>query len=277
MRSAVCFVACLGLNAVSSLAATAVSFSPATLISSDNDISTVGTLVYAYNWNGTDATVNGVTFKGTRNTTTVGSDLSFPSPGPGCDFPPDFCAGGTTLSAAYQHLLGGAAYEDYEGDWWRLQLKGLVVGHSYHVQMWSMLSYYDQASTRISDSSGNSVTLKKDNTNDYGGRGQFTIGTFTANATTLTLTLTGIGPFIPDKGALLNAMQLRDITNVGVVAKSKNVTAVNNFGKGMIYDIQGRRIGVSVNGGLPHNGPAGILLLKSGASAEKVVTQGAIR
>ncbi len=196
-----------------------VSWGAATYITADNDISTSGTLLYAYNWNGTNATVNGVTFTGTRSVSTVGADLIL-TKGPApfflvCDLPADFISQGMSVSQEYKHLVGSAAYSDYEGDYFTVQLKRLISGHTYQVQIWSNDSYYDQASTKVSDPSGNSVTLKKNRTNGLGGEGQFTIGTFTASETSLTLTLGGVGPFIPDKGAMLNAIQVRDLSDGG--------------------------------------------------------------
>jgi fibronectin type 3 domain-containing protein len=187
---------------------------PATLITADSDISTTGTLVYAYNWNGSNVTVNGVTFTGTRSVSNVGTDLLL-TQGPSplmCDLPANWISQGIPISQQYQALVGSAAYSDYAGDYFTVQLNNLINGHIYQIQIWSSDSYYDQASTMVSGLVGNSVTLKKDSNNGYGGAGQFTIGTFTASGSSLVLTLTGVGPFVPDKGAMLNALQVRDIT-----------------------------------------------------------------
>ena len=189
---------------------------PATLITADSDISTAGTLVYAYNWNGSNVTVNGVTFTGTRSVSAVGSDLLL-TKGPDpyflvCDLPPNWISQGIPISPQYQALVGSAAYSDYAGDYFTVQLNRLVNGRVYQIQIWSSDSYSDQASTSVSGLYGSPLTLKKDSNNGLGGAGQFATGTFTASGTSLVLTLTGVGPFIPDKGAMLSALQVRDIT-----------------------------------------------------------------
>jgi fibronectin type 3 domain-containing protein len=211
----VVFLVLLFLLQTGNASAADVNWGAATLITADSDVSTSGTLVYAYNWNSTDATLNGVTFTGTRSVSTVDTNLVL-TPAPSfplvCDLPAGYTSQSMSISQQYQNLLGGAAYSDYAGDYFTVQLNNLVVGHIYQVQIWSCDSYYDQASTTVSDPAGDSVTLKKNNNNGLGGAGQFTIGTFTADGPSLVLTLVGVGPFVPDKGAMLNALQVRDIS-----------------------------------------------------------------
>ncbi|MDD5676181.1 MAG: hypothetical protein PHC61_18560 [Chitinivibrionales bacterium] len=278
-----CVVAGLFLNVLPAAAAV-VSWSAAKNITGDTNISTIGTKVYAYFWLGlgdqknTD-TVNGVAFTGTGSVSTVGatSDIVL-TKGPSpfflvCDLPPDNLSGGTPLSASYKHLVGGAAYSDYDGDYFTVKLNNLTSGKTYQVELWSSYSQGDQASTKVSDSTGNSVTLKHSITSGYGSPGQYAIGTFTAGGTSLTLKLSGVGPFVPDKGAMLNAIQVRDVTGlVGVIVSKRNgLTTANNLQTSKIYDIRGRVVGISQNGKLAQSARAGIYILKSADATGKIV------
>ena len=214
------FLALLFLFHAGTASAASVTWSAPKYLTADSDISTAGTLVSAYFWLGIgdsgNVTVNGVTFTGTTSVSTVGPNLTLADPGDyglSAGLPPGACCRGiTSLSTNYLRLVNCAAFLDY-ATYFTVQLNNLVVGHIYQVQLWSCDSYYDTASTEVSDPDGNSVTLVKSESGNYGGVGQFTIGTFTADAPSLVLTLTGVGPFSPDKGPMLNALQLRDVTS----------------------------------------------------------------
>ncbi len=82
-----------------------------------------------------------------------------------------------------------------------MTLNHLTVGHTYQVQIWSA---YIEGGTRPLDLSGTSGT---DSVTLEPGTGQFSIGTFTASATTLSFTATPTGT-----DGMLNAVSLRDTT-----------------------------------------------------------------
>ncbi|MDD5674884.1 MAG: hypothetical protein PHC61_12010 [Chitinivibrionales bacterium] len=250
--------------------AAGITWGAPTNIHADADISTTGTLKYAYNWSGTNVTVNGVTFTGTTSKGAVGNDILIAVGTPWLEYG-NFWVNGrsSALSANYQKLLSGANFADYEGDYWTLQLKNLVSGKTYQIQVWASGYWSDNGIVKISDPSNSSVSLNKD--------GQFAIGTFTASATSLLLTLSGLAPFVPDKGAILNAIQLREVSGTGVIAINRNVAVAGSSGKAALYDIRGRLIGISENGLLPQGHAAGAYLLKSGASSVKLVPHGAVR
>ena len=185
----------------------------ATTVSGDLDILTTGTLVYAYNFGGTSVageTVNGVSFSPwgvapSTSTQTVGSVTLSETPG---RLQPTSSTGSiatpfSSLSTAYQGLLSNAIKADQPATM-TLLLGGLTIGQTYSLQLWS------------SDSSGNNTTvttvtgtatvnLDANTTDVAGGLGQYVIGTFTASAATMRLTLASSGADNP----LIDALQLR--------------------------------------------------------------------
>ncbi|MCW1924432.1 DUF5703 domain-containing protein [Luteolibacter arcticus] len=178
---------------------------PAT-IASDADVSVNGSPVFAYGWNGSSQTVNGVAF------TAVGSGVT-PVWSSGASFGTFVSSAGATLpagglSTAYKSILDGGRYAA-TGVPCTVTLNNLVSGRNYEVQLWVVDSRtYGPARSETVSSGGNTVTLNYSNAaaNVAGGVGQFTIGTFTANAATQTITLTG------NASTQINAIQLRDLT-----------------------------------------------------------------
>lgn len=97
-----------------------------------------------------------------------------------------------------------------------LTLGGLVIGNTYSVQFFIHDSRGNTAQPKDTfDSNGSTVTVDTNVTNSAGGLGQWVIGTFTADASTQSITVGTAGSGTPD-GALpqLNAYQVRDITVV---------------------------------------------------------------
>ncbi|MDD5672792.1 MAG: Ig-like domain-containing protein [Chitinivibrionales bacterium] len=181
-------------------------------ISGDADVSTAGTLVYAYNWSGINQTINGVTFTGTSSIANVGGGspynivLANGTGTVGLNQP--YPQAATGLSAAYLALLNNFPAVSNPGASFTVTLQNLTVGKTYTVQVWANTSYYQGGQT-VSFTSGNTVVLKKQVNNGGGTNyGQYAIGTFTASSTTLPITVnsSSSGGY---PGAVLNAIQVR--------------------------------------------------------------------
>jgi autotransporter-associated beta strand protein len=183
-----------------------------TTISADSDIQTMGGLVYAYNASNTNQTVNGVTFTGVSSQTAWGTGLSLTlaaSPGNNVTAFDDGGWGNFGGGAAYKAMLAGASYNG--GAAATLTLNTLTSGHRYLSQFW-VNDTRATGSGRIetaTSTGGNTITLDFNDTNAAGGLGQFAIGVFPANSTTQAFTLDG------NASSQINAIQLRDVTNLG--------------------------------------------------------------
>ena len=208
----VVFMLVLGLATSSGFAAP-ITWGTATTISADANVSTTGTFKYAYHWNSTNQTVNGVTFVGTTSITTGGSDVGLA----GFDsHHPAFTSTSTPfndLSTAYKATLAGSPYNS--GATATVTLKNLTIGKQYAVQVWieDARAEPNNRSATLTSSGGNSVALDFNLTNADGGVGQYSIGTFVADAVTQTFTIVPAGT---SKSAQLNALQVRDITPLNV-------------------------------------------------------------
>ncbi len=223
------------LCAVCLIAATAqgatIVWDAPTIITGDNDVSTIGTLDRAYafghqpgNINNFADVVNGVTFtafngaSATDGSTTLAGTLYDTWPNEG-----SFSAPYSLLSGAYGALLSGAAQSDTGfNSQLTLTLGGLVVGETYLVQFWiNHSSAYPPdipAIRSTTATAGTSAVLLHNTTNTDGGLGEFVTGTFTADSTSETITFTGASYFIgPDFtfATQLNAMQLRVVPEPG--------------------------------------------------------------
>jgi hypothetical protein len=203
-----------------------VTWGSAQNITGDSDVSTLGTLLYAYNAGDsgvTATTVNGVTFSpfvfpfDGSNSTTTGNVTFTESP----SFLTNYnnlgsaSAPFSTLSPNYQTLLssGGSAGADTT---LTATLDGLTVGRDYLFQWWTNDSNNSPwlASTESSEATffgPNAVTLDANTSNAAGGTGQYVIGTFNAVGTLLSIELNGIGGY-----PLINAFQVRDVTAAAV-------------------------------------------------------------
>jgi|GEM_PF-657116 len=182
----------------------------ATNISSDADVSTNGSLVYACAGSGTAATVNTVAFAAgfSGNVTVSGSAGSVPNS----------FAGGTSalwsgLSTNYQAVLQGGTYANNNASL-TVAMNNLTPGRTYAVQLWANDSRSGNTTNRTeiaTNAAGNSVTLAYNNTQTQGGLGQFAIGLFIADAVNQMFTLTGLLP-VGNNSAQINAIQVRDVT-----------------------------------------------------------------
>ena len=192
-----------------------------TTISSDTDVSTFGSLLYAWHFTQSATTIsilNGVTFNAfavsssnvpiTKGSTTLtpGTVLDSTDGGAGATAAPY-----TGLSTAYRGFLGSGA-TDFSRSF-SLTLGGLTTGQTYRVQIWSSCSspqgfFFNTPSDNTHSllTSGRAVTLDMNNTNATGGVGQWVFGTFTADAATETVSFSNPGP---NDSPVLNGFQLR--------------------------------------------------------------------
>ena len=197
-----------------------------TLISADADVSTAGSLLYAYTFGNSSvpsAAVNGVTFASFAassglSTVTVGSvTLALTVTGGGVTLESSNTALGSAtapfsnLTAAYKGLLQSGASNSSNATNLTLTLGGLTNGNSYQVQFWANESatYAHNVSTDAKTvlTAGNAATLDLDSTNVVGGAGQWVTGTFTANASTEVLTVDAT----PAGRPILNGFQVRTV------------------------------------------------------------------
>ncbi|MCF7674237.1 MAG: hypothetical protein K9N23_18650 [Akkermansiaceae bacterium] len=120
----------------------AIEWGSATTISADTDVSTTGTLEYAYaTGNTTDATVNGVVFEASTATVNIGGGIYGTD-----DIDTDFSlvnsnifgsvsAPFSSLSADYQNLLDSQIHTGTNPR--TVTLNNLTVGLDYLVQIWA--------------------------------------------------------------------------------------------------------------------------------------------
>lgn len=215
-----------------------ITWGTAQTISGDADVSTAGTLVYAYNFGTTavtGATVGGVTFAafgivtnpGTT-TATVGNLQLVESPGVLAAYSNLGGSGApyTSLSSGYQTLLGSGGSADNPFTI-SVGLGGLTAGRQYSVQWWSSNSSglpgnfgFSLGSTTAEDSFSNQVTLSS----TASGLGQYVIGTFTATGTTQYFDLDAPGG---QNAPLINALQLRDVTATAVPGSAGLVSTIS--------------------------------------------------
>ena len=212
-------VASLGLN-------TLVWNTPVT-ISSTNDISTNGALLYAYNDSGSSAPVNGVNFTGVNSYTTWGTGVTLGS-GWSATTTASYAGGASppwsVLPGNYQTVLQGGAWNN--GGAATVTLNNLMAGHQYQVQVWVNDSRSGGTTNRtetLTDAFGNTVTLAYNSSYAAGGLGQYAIGTFTGTATNQSFTMNSAS------STQLNAIQVRDLTLApGITQQPTNQTAYVN-------------------------------------------------
>ena len=133
----------LGLLAPAADAAV-ITWGSAMNITGSADVATVGTLNYAYDWNGTSGTVNSVPFAGTTTTTTVGGgNIALSSGWAG--------AQNTFLGpASYNNTLTGSIWAGSAGT---VTVGNLLSGHQYAIQFWAN-DYRNSIGNRIETLAG---------------------------------------------------------------------------------------------------------------------------
>ena len=194
-------------------------------ITGDSDVSTNGSLVFALSGSestGNSTTVNGVGFV-QSTLTNAASQAQSQSPGNESittsifnDNQGSFTNGGLSNSSIGDIIEGG---------WWgtapmagntaSVTLTGLAVGEDYELQVFAndgRNSRHDGYISRLDDGSGGTgVDLALNNQPNGGRAGDFGLGTFTADSSTQTFTISG---FLngPNNGRVhLNAIQLRRV------------------------------------------------------------------
>jgi autotransporter-associated beta strand protein len=210
----------LALSATGSAAP--ITWAAPVTIAGDTDVSTSGTFKFAYNWANSTRTVNGVTFTGTSSTTTVGADLTLTSWGNVNNTAfSSTSAPFTNLSAAYKGMLVGSTFNNSgTGSYGTntVTLNGLVPGRQYQIQFWvsdpRAIGVF-RAET-LASTDGNSVSLAFPGGTVAGALGQYSLGSFTADASTQAFTVTTVN----GSGSVpqMNAIQLRDLSpppNIG--------------------------------------------------------------
>jgi hypothetical protein len=202
-----------------------VTWGSAQNITGDSDVSTLGSLLYAYNAGDagvTATTVNGVNFSPlvfpNGDTNTNLADIVVFSENPGLLWSSNSLGVGSapfaTLSADYQTLLSSGGSANNPGTLTGF-MAGLTVGRDYLIQWWSNDSSLSGNFDQTQDTrpgGGSTVTLDSNIAGTVGGLGQYAIGTFTATDTILAvLNLDGIAGW-----PLINAFQIRDVTSSAV-------------------------------------------------------------
>jgi len=187
--------------------AAAIDWNTPATIANDSDVVALGAAVYAYTESNASATLNGVSFTAGNSYTSLGSGKITMT---------GFTATSTTafsapagISAGYTNLTKGATYGNTAAA--TVTLRSLTENHVYIPQIWVNDSRIDgkDRTEIVSGENSNPVTLDYNNTEAAKGKGQYTVGRFTANSTNQTFTLTG------NASCQLNAIQLRDISNLG--------------------------------------------------------------
>ena len=195
------------------------------LISADIDVSTSGSLLYAYTFGAVavpSATVNGVTFSSfaiTNGSSVNVGNVTLADPVNGTMDPSNtaFGAGSGTfagLSSSYQALLqSGVSNTTFHGTM-TLNLAGLTNGQSYQVEIWANESgsTFDNTPSHDANTIFTSVqaaTLDLTNTNAPGGVGQWVTGTFSAVGSSQNISISANN--YPD----LNAVQVRAVPEPG--------------------------------------------------------------
>lgn len=190
-----------------------ITWGSATTVSADANVNTIGTPVYAYAASTTASTINGVTFSayggntaswGGGNVTTSGFTATNTSAFAGSTVTP-----WNSLSSAYKTVLQGASYGTSAAA--TVTLNNLTSGRRYSAQVWVNDSRSGASATRtetITGGGGNTITLDYNSSNAQGGVGQYSLGAFTADASSQAFTLKG------DASSQMNAIQLRDVTGV---------------------------------------------------------------
>lgn len=204
-----------------------ISWSAPANITSDTDVVTIGTLAYAYSWGIDPTNVNGVPFAGPKGSVaspnisvTNQMDLDFT----------DFASTANpfaSLSQSYKTNLIGSIFLGLQTNpIVQMTLSNLTVGHNYLMQVWvsDPRGPYNARTETISGGGGNVVTLEFSiyhGTSTPGGPGQFTVGTFTADANIQTFTLVGD----TNNVVQFNMIQVRDTSGLGVPVLDAIATA----------------------------------------------------
>ncbi len=217
------------LTVAGTLRGAIITWGPAINITGDTDVLNTGTTAYAYCFSIYSVTVNGVNFT-SASTSSSSSNVDVSG------FEQDLTAFSSssppfsTLSTNYRNMLVGSLFYPAGAPFTvPVTLHRLTIGHQYTVQVWvnDPRGPYNSRTETVSSAGGNAVNLdfSTQTGNNPGGPGQYTAGSFTADATNQTIAMSGNSPNYVTQ---LNALQLRD---VGVQALPVWV-AINPAGAG---------------------------------------------
>jgi autotransporter-associated beta strand protein len=186
--------------------AASISWGVPRTISADTDVLTAGSLEYAYDLANVAQTLNTVPFAAGNNRTNLGAGnitMSGFTGWNGTTFGNTTVTPWNNLTAAYKNVLKGAAYGNTSPA--TINLNNLTVGRAYLVQIWVDDSRTDGngRTESVTSAGGRTIALDYNSTDVAGGVGQYTAGTFTADATSQSFTLTG------SVSSQLNAIQVR--------------------------------------------------------------------
>lgn len=202
-------------------------------IAGDTDVFTNGTLLYAYDWANSNATVNGIAFAGASGAA-VSTNVSVSGIGSYYAGYSSSSAPFSSLSSEYRSILTGGEYGGAVTA--TVTLNNLTSGRVYAVQVWVSDPRGGGTAGRTETVSGlNQVTLAYNVPPATGGVGQYSIGVFTAigNSQTFSLTTTGTG------STQINALLVSDVTGTDYqpVNPSTNYAALA-FGVGDTIVVQ---------------------------------------
>lgn len=233
-------------------AAATVNWGPATTIAGDADVTNAGTVFAAANFGDatvTPTTVNGVPFAAfpvgqyvasaaagrltvqetlaAQGYRLVGSDtIGRPATATSAPF--------ANLSAAYRALIGPGIYSIGTSDI-LLTVSGLTPGAAYRIQLFDNVASANTAADLVNGTAGR--RLRDNTTGADGGLGQFVTGTFTADATTQSVTITGDAA----GGSLLNYAPLPVLNAVAVTAVPEPTAAAAAAAVGLSLFVGRRR------------------------------------
>ena len=198
-------------------------------VAADTDVFTNGTLLYAYDWANSNATVHGVTFTGAATASTTNVTLT----GIGSYYTGynSSSAPFSTLSAAYRSILTGGQYSS-SPDTATVTLSNLTAGHSYAVQVWISDPRGGGVAGRTAMLLGyNQVTLAYNVPAATGGVGQYSIGTFIATAASQSFSLSVTNS---SGSTQLNALLVSDITATGYQPLNPAAATVLTAGQSVV-------------------------------------------
>jgi len=221
---------CIGVVATSlspkNASAAVITWQSAKDIAGSSDVATQGTLVRALNPGGSSTTINGVTFAAFANTgsgTTVSSgsgtgDITMVASGSSWSSGAIFGANPaaapySSLPTAYQTLLGSATFT-LNATSAVYTIGGLTLGQSYLIELWvndsrNIASVWTRNNTFSAGNSSGALDFNVQNAN--GGVGQYTVGTFTADAVTENISVSS------NASVQLSGYQLRAIPEPSVI------------------------------------------------------------
>jgi hypothetical protein len=198
--------------------AAVIAWGTPTTISGDTDVKTNGTHVYAYNFGSFDTTrpnpssvvtssiINGVTFTAadTRNLTSVGGGNISYDTNQLTSYNAVGVPTGTTFSNEYKALLSTVSYVSGASNY-TMTLNNLTKDQTYQVQIWAN---YSNGTTLVpalilNGNAGKGLLAKDEG--KTGSLGQYIVGTFTADGTSQSFTVTSTGT------AYINGISLRAI------------------------------------------------------------------